>query len=105
MTPIRDRLEHSRYDAVVVGSGPNGFAAAITVAQTGRRVALLEAKSDLGGGLRRTRPHLGAGGERQQQGRAEHQDGTGHQTTPPRLTKRGKHGVGRMTRASWTQCR
>lgn len=52
MTSLRDRLEHSRYDAVVVGSGPNGFAAAIMVAQTGRKVALLEAQSTLGGGLR-----------------------------------------------------
>jgi phytoene dehydrogenase-like protein len=40
------------YDAVVVGSGPNGLAAAITMAQSGRSVLLIEAKKTIGGGLR-----------------------------------------------------
>jgi phytoene dehydrogenase-like protein len=40
------------YDAVVVGSGPNGFAAAITIAQAGQSVLLLEAKDTIGGGTR-----------------------------------------------------
>jgi phytoene dehydrogenase-like protein len=42
----------SSYDAVVVGSGPNGFAAAITLATAGYKVALYEAKDTLGGGMR-----------------------------------------------------
>jgi phytoene dehydrogenase-like protein len=42
----------SSYDAVVVGSGPNGFAAAITLAKAGYKVALYEAKDTIGGGMR-----------------------------------------------------
>jgi phytoene dehydrogenase-like protein len=39
-------------DAIVVGSGPNGLAAAILLAQSGMRTLLREAQPTLGGGLR-----------------------------------------------------
>jgi phytoene dehydrogenase-like protein len=40
------------YDAIVVGGGPNGLTAAITMAQAGARVLLVEANETVGGGSR-----------------------------------------------------
>ena len=44
--------EKREYDAVVVGSGPNGLAAAILMQQNGLSVLLIEGKETIGGGMR-----------------------------------------------------
>jgi phytoene dehydrogenase-like protein len=40
------------YDAVIVGSGPNGLAAAISLARAGRSVLVIEGRDTVGGGMR-----------------------------------------------------
>lgn len=45
-------LQKRDYEAIVIGSGPNGLAAAILMQQQGLSVLLIEGKDTIGGGLR-----------------------------------------------------
>lgn len=45
-------MKNYQYDVVVVGSGPNGLAAAICLAQNGLSVLIVEAQETIGGGAR-----------------------------------------------------
>ena len=42
----------SEVDAIVVGAGPNGLAAAVRLGQEGRRVLVIEGADTVGGGTR-----------------------------------------------------
>lgn len=52
MSQTPKKFSRDKYDAVVVGSGPNGLAAAIVMLQKGYSVLVVEGQSTAGGGCR-----------------------------------------------------
>lgn len=52
MPANEENLTHAGYDAIIVGAGPNGLAAAIVLARAGCTTLVLEAKETIGGGAR-----------------------------------------------------
>lgn len=49
---MKDKEQSINYDAVIIGSGPNGLAAGIRLSLEGLRVKIIEAKPTIGGGMR-----------------------------------------------------
>lgn len=49
---LSEKTRRTSYDAVVVGAGPNGLAAAIVLSQSGLSVLMVEANGGAGGGCR-----------------------------------------------------
>ena len=62
-------------DAIIVGSGPNGLAAAITLARAGKSVVVYEAHDTVGGGMRSAELTLARVRPRHLLGRAGDVDG------------------------------
>ncbi len=49
---MKGKVQSVDYDAIIIGSGPNGLAAGIRLALEGLRVKIIEAKPTIGGGMR-----------------------------------------------------
>src|SRR5262245_29173879 len=45
-------IRRTEYDAVIIGSGPNGLSAAIALAREGWKTLVIEAADTIGGGMR-----------------------------------------------------